>query len=192
MPARIDDAAGLAQLLDIERVLVQRARSGDGAAFARLVRPHLPMLLRVAARAARDAGVAEDAVQEALVIAARELDSYQVGTSMRAWLARITATRAMTLVRGEARRRVRQELALAPAAPAGPEEALAARQLADRVDAVLASLPEKRRLAALLRLEGGLSYAEIATAIGSTEESARALVHLAVKALRAGLAEEAT
>ncbi|MEY3015235.1 MAG: hypothetical protein RIT45_3970 [Pseudomonadota bacterium] len=163
---------------------------GDGRAFAELVRPHVAMLLRVAARAARDPGIAEDAVQEALDIAARELDRYQPGTSVRAWLARITATRAMTLVRGESRRRIREEVAEAPAAIATPDAVLQARQLADRIDAVLQALPEKRRIAAMLRLDGGMDYAEIAEAIDSTEASARALVHLAVKALREGLAEE--
>lgn len=170
-----------------ERQLVARALAGDGAGFAQLVRPHLPMLLRVAARAGRDPQLAEDAVQEALTIAARELSSYQPGTSLRAWLARIAATRAMTLVRSESRRRARHDAAPMPTQPDDPEALLIGQRLAGQIAAALDRLPEKRRLAALLRLDGGLSYAEIAEAIDSTETSARALVHLAVKALRAEL-----
>jgi DNA-directed RNA polymerase specialized sigma24 family protein len=42
---------------------------------------------------------------------------------------------------------------------------------------------------ALLRLDGGLSYAEIAEALATTEASARSLAHLAINALREVLTE---
>jgi DNA-directed RNA polymerase specialized sigma24 family protein len=50
-------------------------------------------------------------------------------------------------------------------------------------------MPEKRRAAALLRLDGRMSYAEIAVAVGTTEGSARVLVHMALKELRSQLAD---
>ena len=71
-----------------------------------------------------------------------------------------------------------------------PLEVVQGRQTAARIDAILAAMPEKRRMAAMLRLDAGLEYAEIAAAIESTEESARALVYLAVKTLRRDLRDE--
>ena len=60
-----------------ERGLVEQAMAGDGLAFRRLVEPHLPMLLRVAARVAGSRELAEDAVQETLTLAYQRLPSYR-------------------------------------------------------------------------------------------------------------------
>ncbi len=173
-----------------ERRLCSAAIAGKGRAFADLVLPHLPMLLRVATRTTRDPSLGEDAVQEALVIAARDLSHYQPGTSLRAWLASVVAARAFTLSRSEARRRQRDEASFEPSPGANPEQHLRGVELRAKIDSVLAGLPEKRRVAAILRLDGGLEYDEVAHAIGSTPESARALVYLAVKELRQALQGE--
>lgn len=170
-----------------EARLVRAALDGDGGAFARLVRPHLPVLYRVAARAARDKTLAEDAVQETLEIAYKGLGGYTPGTNLGAFLAGIAVRRAHTLVRGEIRRRVREENSAAPEAPADTAKVVAASEQAARIAAALDRLPKKRRAAAILRLDTRMSYREIATALGSTEGSARVLVHLALKELRRAL-----
>jgi RNA polymerase sigma-70 factor (ECF subfamily) len=66
---------------------------------------------------------------------------------------------------------------------------IGAHRAAHRVRDALSKLPEKRRAAAMLRLDGGMSYAEIADAVGTTEGSARVLVHLAMKELRTQLSD---
>jgi len=172
-----------------EQKLVASARAGDGKAFAALVGPHLPVVYRLAARACGDESLAEDAVQEALDLAYQQLDRYQPGTSMRAFLCAIAVTRAKTLARGERRRKVREDASAAPAGSATPADLVGAADLQRRVAEVLDALPEKRRQAALLRLDGGLSHAEIAKAMGSTERSVRVMVHMALKDLRAKLAD---
>jgi RNA polymerase sigma-70 factor (ECF subfamily) len=175
--------------VSIEHELVARALEGDGAAFATLVRPHLSMLYRIAARSCGNAALAEDAVQEALTIAYRKLDRYQPGSSLRSFLAAIAARQARTLLRGERRRKVREDAAEPPEHDPGPAELVGAEQVAERIREALAVLPKKRREVALLRLDAGLSYAEIAEAVGSTEGSARVLVHMALKELRERLGD---
>jgi RNA polymerase sigma-70 factor (ECF subfamily) len=170
--------------VDAEIERLRAALDGDGRAFAALVSPHLPMLYRVAAREARNEALAEDAVQEALVIVHDRLDRYQPGTSLKAWLAAIVVNRARTLARGERRRVAREEVAQAPQPLPSPTAQVDASDLADRVRAALDTLPPKRRQAAILRLDGGMSHGEIADAMGSTEGSVRVLVHLAMKTLR--------
>jgi RNA polymerase sigma-70 factor (ECF subfamily) len=170
--------------LSLEHELVRRALDGDGRAFASLVEPHLAVLYRIAYRACGDKALAEDAVQEALTLAYRKLGRYQPGTSLRAFLATIAARQAQTLLRGERRRRAREDTSAEPEHIAGPAEILGAERLASRVREALASMPKKRREVALLRLDGNMSYAEIAQAVGTTEGSARVLVHLALKELR--------
>jgi len=175
--------------LSVEHELVARALDGDGRAFASLVEPHLSMLYRIAARACGSSALAEDAVQEALTVAYQRLDRYQPGTSLKAFLAAIAVRKAHTLLRGERRRRVREEVADTPEHPAGPGELLDAERTRARIREVLSSLPKKRREVAMLRLDAGMSYNEIAKAVGSTEGSARVLVHLALKELREKLGE---
>lgn len=193
-PARSDGpqkphAKDYAAAVSVEHELVARALEGDGRAFQTLVQPHLSMLYRIAARATRGNALAEDAVQEALTLAYERLDKYQPGTSLKAFLAAVTVKKAQTLLRGERRRKVREETSDAPDDQAGPASMVRARRTAERVQEALDSMPKKRREAAMLRLDGGLSYAEIAEAVGSTESSARVLVHLAMKELREKLAD---
>ena len=173
-----------AELEHREARLVADALAGDGDAFARLVRPHLRVLHRVAARSARDPALAEDAVQETLEAAFRGLRRYTPGTNLRAFLASIAVRKAHTLVRGEIRRRLREESSQAPEAPPDVADEVMAQEQADRVSAALSGFPKKRRQAAILRLDAGMSHREIATALGTSEGSARVLVHMALKELR--------
>lgn len=175
--------------VSVEHELVAAALEGDGRAFGELVRPHLPALYRIAARACRSGSLAEDVVQETLTVAYEQLGKYQPGTSLKSYLASIAVKRAHTLMRGEARRRTREDNSDVPVGEASPAELVSAAHTAERVQEALAQMPEKRRAAALLRLDGGLSYAEIAAAVDTTEGSARVLVHLAMKELREKLAD---
>jgi RNA polymerase sigma factor (sigma-70 family) len=170
--------------VSVEHELVARALEGDGRAFAALVEPHLAMLYRIAARTAGSRALAEDAVQEALTVAYQRLKRYQPGTSLRAFLAAIAVRKAHTLLRAERRRKVREQAAEEPAGIAGPHELLNAQRVGRKIRQALSSMPKKRREVALLRLDGAMSYEEIASAVGSTEGSARVLVHLAMKELR--------
>jgi RNA polymerase sigma-70 factor, ECF subfamily len=173
-----------ANAVSVEHALVTRALEGDGRAFASLVEPHLPMLYRIAARACGSRSLAEDAVQEALTLAYQRLDRYTPDTSLKAFLAAIAVRKAQTLLRTERRRRAREGVADAPERIAGPSEHLSAARTAARVRQALARLPKKRREVALLRLDAGMSYGEIAAAMGTSEGSARVLVHLALKEIK--------
>jgi RNA polymerase sigma-70 factor (ECF subfamily) len=172
----------------VEATLVQAARDGDGRAFTDLVKPHLPVLYRIARRACGDAALAEDAVQETLLLAFQRLGRYTPDTSLRAYLAAIAVKRAHTLIRSNRRRLVRETAAPPLQAVDTPEELTLAAQTESRVRAAIAKLPAKRGEAVLLRLDGKLSDQEIASAVGSTPQSVRVLVHLGLKDLKAALA----
>ena len=176
----------------LEHERITRALSGDGRAFASLVEPHLAVLYRIAARACGDRTLAEDAVQEALTLAFERLSGYEPGTSFRAFLAAYAVRRAQTLIRGERRRRTREDGSEAPNGQPDPADLARAHQAAQRVRRALAGLSDKRRAVAMLRLDAELSYAEIAQAVGTTEGSARVLVHMALKELREQLADLVT
>lgn len=176
-------------LVSVEQELVGRALAGDGQAFAALVGPHLAVLYRIAHRACGNPALAEDAVQNTLAVGYRKLGRYEPGTSLKAFLAAIAVRQAQTLLRSERRRRLREEAASHPTEPATPVEVLTAARLAARVRDALTSMPKKRRQVAMLRLDANMSYLEIAQATGTTEGSARVLVHLVLKDLKVALAD---
>src|SRR5450432_1188825 len=178
-----DNGAGLS----IEHELLRRALAGDGRAFQSLVEPHLGMLYRIASRACGDRALSEDAVQETLTIAFTRLARYRADTSLKAFLASIAVKRARTLLRSERRRRGYEERSSASERVPEPSELLETEQSARAIRAALEAMPEKRREVALLRLDGNLSYAEIALALGTTEGSARVLTHLALNDLKSQL-----
>ena len=175
-----DNGAGLS----VEHELLRRALAGDGRAFQSLVEPHLGMLYRIASRACGDRTLSEDAVQEALTIAFTRLAHYQAGTSLKAFLASIAVKRARTLLRSERRRRGYEERSSTTERVPEPTELLETEQSARAIRAALEAMPDKRREVALLRLDGNLSYAEIAASLGTTEGSARVLAHLAMNDLK--------
>ncbi len=174
---------------DAEGALIAAALGGEGLAFRRLIEPHLPMLHRIAMRSSRDAQLAEDAVQETLTLAYQRLARYRHETPFRSYLAAIAAKQAYTLARGERRRHQRELTSKAPEELNSPEQEVHGARLAVRVREALAGMPNKRRQAALLRLDAGLSYKEIASALDSTEGSARVLVHTALKELKERLSD---
>jgi len=167
-----------------EENLIRAALAGDGRAFETLVRPHLAVLYRVTARACSDPNLAEDAAQESLALAYKKLRKYTPGTSFRAFLLAIGVRRAYTLLRGEKRRRQRELDSVVPESSPTPEQELRAKALAQQLRAALEAMPKKRREVAWLRLDGGLSYEEIAQVVGTSSASARVLVHLALQDLK--------
>ena len=173
--------------LDHDLELLARARRGDGPAFARLLAPHLDRAFRLAARLTRDRALAEDAVQEALVIVHRDLQSFRAGSSLRAFLCGTTMRAASTLMRSARRRTAREQVAAVPSGFLGPEAAVQALELQEALDQALAALPERRRQAVLLRLDADLSHADIGAVLGTTQAAARQLVYEAQKALRLAL-----
>jgi RNA polymerase sigma-70 factor, ECF subfamily len=75
--------------------LIERARSGDHAAFGELVERHQQAVFRAAIAALRSREEAEEVAQEALVLAFRKIRSFRGESSFKTWLLTITWNRAM-------------------------------------------------------------------------------------------------
>jgi RNA polymerase sigma-70 factor (ECF subfamily) len=146
---------------EIEHNLVTRAQQGDREAFSELVRCHREGVINVVYRMCGDAGLAEDAAQEAFIRAWQHLASYQPRSLFRNWLYRIAANVALDVLRRE---RETVDIDAAPiAAPGpGPEAVLIERERAERVRQAVLALPPASRAVLVLREYEGLSYQEIA------------------------------
>jgi RNA polymerase sigma-70 factor (ECF subfamily) len=141
--------------------------------------------LRVAVAILRDERAAEEAVHDAFVRALRHRGGFRERGSLEAWLWRIVVN--------EARRRrvVEQRARLASESNETDWSAPAATGDHDSgvLDAIIAALPERQRLALFLRYYADLDYDAIATTLGVKPGTVAATLHAAHAALRRQLLE---
>jgi RNA polymerase sigma-70 factor (ECF subfamily) len=97
----------------LSRDLVERAQAGDLDAFAQLAKTAGPRLKGVANLILRDADRAEDALQDALLLAWRDLRALRDPDAWDAWLRRLTVNACYKIAKKE-RRRSRIELHVTP------------------------------------------------------------------------------
>ena len=173
----------------MDRDLVAAAQRGDRAAYVDLIRPRSDRLFAVAQRILRDVDRAEDALQDALVIAWRDLRGLRDPDRFDAWLHRLLVHVCIAEATRE-RRRVTNLRVLPIDGPAAPDEflSIADRDLLERGFRRL--LPDQR---AILVLHHFLGYApsEIAETLGIPPGTARSRLHNAHRAMRAALEADA-
>jgi len=127
-----------------------------------LVRDHLDAVYRVAFSVVRDASLAEDVSQDAILKAWNALPSFRGESTLRSWLLRITHNTAISTLR-----RRREELRDPALLPERPSASTTERSVVDRMSAhafedALDQLDELSRSIVVLREIEGLSYDEIA------------------------------
>ena len=146
--------------------LVASLAARDDGALAQLYDRHGRCALALARRIVGDAGLAEDAVQEAFLGVWREAERYAPErAAARTWLLMVVRRRAIDALRRERRRQEGVAQATPAAAPPAADEAWARLQR-ERVRGALAVLPSAQRELLALAYYGGLSQSEIATRLG--------------------------
>jgi RNA polymerase sigma-70 factor (ECF subfamily) len=177
-----------------EPELVERARGGDAAAFAALVRDHEEIAFRTAYLITRNAADAEDATQLALTKAWRALPRFRRGAPLRPWLLAIVANEARNRRRAEGRReglalRAAHELPSGDAAPSPEGRALAADRRA-RLLAALERLGDDDRLVLSCRYLLDLGEAETAEVLSLRRGTVKSRTSRALDRLRELVAED--
>ena len=159
--------------------------------FEEMVDRHQTEIYRYALRLTRNRADADDLCQETLLRAFRAADRLDAVANHRAWLYRIAANTFRSQ-----RRRGRRETPLDEAIPASvPAEtadqaaALDARDVLHDVEAFVANLPDKQRIALILRKVQNLDYGQIATRLDTSEGEARGNVYEALRKLRDAFAD---
>jgi RNA polymerase sigma-70 factor, ECF subfamily len=161
--------------------LVTRARQGDAAAFGELVDRHRTAVYRAALAALGSQADAEDAAQDAFLLAYRRLDSFRGEASFKTWLLRIAWRQAINRRRSLTRvwRRMVEPnwrkdegehasmMENAEAAGPTPEQAAVQHQLRRDIRAAIRALSPTLRDALLLAQSGDYSYEEIGAMLGS-------------------------
>ena len=151
---------------------VEAARSGDRAAFERLVARFQTDVFNLCLRITADFDAADDAAQETFITALRAIPRFS-GGNFRSWLFRIATNKCRDHYRASARRRqVPLEDGAEPppdafvggGSPAPtPEQHLELQALHSVIQAGFQSIPSEQREALVLRDVNGLPYEEIAS-----------------------------
>ena len=173
----------------MDRDLVERARRGDREAFAVLVHQVSNALFAVAYRILRDTGLAEDALQNALVLAWRRLPHLRDSDRFEAWIHRILVHACY-----DESQRSRPWAATVRFLPVDtrstPDESstIAAR---DELDRAFRRIPVDQRAVFVLHHYLGLPLVEIAEMLGIPAGTARSRLHYATRSLRSVMTDDA-
>ena len=173
----------------MRRDLVERAMAGDHDAFSELTRGAIGRLYAAARLIVRDDAGAEDATQEALVAAWRDLSALRDPDRFEAWLHRLLV-RACHREARRGRRRWVIEAEVKPSKTVEPDPAidLAAR---DELARGFARLDADQRTVIVLHHYLGLSLDEVAAAVAIPPGTARSRLHRATRAMRAAIDADA-
>lgn len=149
--------------------LARRAADGDMSAFEELVDRHRMAVYRLARSITGNHHDADDAAQETFLRVYRALGTYDPSRPFRPWLKRIaynTSLNTLRASRNRSRGLVEGDLhEVTDPSPQQPEK-VEARQSTEKVEHAVRTLPSELRATLLLRAVDGMSYKDIATAMG--------------------------
>ena len=163
--------------------LLQRfTRRGEQSAFADVVRRHLDLVFGTALRKVEDPGAAQEVAQNVFSVLARKAWQFAPDDSLPAWLHKTALLESKLWLRGEMRRRRREETAAELGTTMKTSENQPAFQaLVPLLDEALLSLREKDRTALLLRFYESQSLRDVGAALGAGEDAARKRVESALE-----------
>jgi RNA polymerase sigma-70 factor (ECF subfamily) len=183
-----------------EELVTALGKNLDGS-FERLVRTYQNRLYSFALRLSHNTHDAEDIAQEAFVRAYQALKSYTQdrieAMVLKPWLYKIT----LNVFRNRARGRHLQFVSLdrteddSPVEPQDderqrPESIFETTESRNQLDALVARLPEKYRVAVILRYVEGLDYAKLAAVLGQPIGTVKSNVHRGIQLLRKSVSKQ--
>lgn len=169
-------AAPLSSCSDTD--LVARFRAGDDAAFTAIHDRFRTPLVAFARRMVRGTGHdPEDIVQDAFIRAYRGLRATDRAMVLRPWLYMIVRNRALDELRAPQRTECFDDDTRPAAVPApDPAQCVAERDEIRRLVADIGRLPERQRMALVMREFDGRSHAETARALHTTVPATKSLI----------------
>jgi RNA polymerase sigma-70 factor (ECF subfamily) len=187
--------------VQVEHSLLERLRGGDAAALELLMDRYAARVYRLAYSITRNAGDAEEVVQDVFLSMFRNVGGFQERAAVSTWLYRVTANAALNKRRGK---RLAMETSLDEWLPTykpdghregdraflladwsqTPERALLSGEIRAEIESALDALPELYRAVLLLRDLEGLSSEETAAILDDTVPAIKSCLHRARMVLR--------
>lgn len=186
-----------------DRALIAQAQAGNMGAFRQLVERHQRRAFAVALGLVRDENDAREIVQDAFLRAFKNLPTFQGSSSFFTWLYRIITNLSIDLMRKPGRQTVdfdESRLAAEDNAEtdfpmlgrfdgADPADVVRRGEIAARLQAALDALPSYHRAVIVLREVEGLSYEEMAQAMGVSKGTIMSRLFHARQKLQRALAD---
>lgn len=179
--------------------LVSAVVSGDRAAMALLIRRYDQLMYRTARSILKDDTEAEDAVQEAFLLAYRGFANFRHDAKLSTWLIRIVVNASAARLRKRSHRpkvvrlsdHMRQTTQAADRdAPESPDDALSRTEMRHLLEAKIDDLPEPYCVVFVLHAVQELSVEETSEALGIPKATVRSRYSRARRLLRQSLSKE--
>lgn len=172
-----------------DKELIARWKGGDERAATELVQRHAQALARFAV-ASGERNEVDELVQDTFVRAFNSLEGFRGESSFRTWLFTIERRLLLDRRRADKRRRDRTEIQEDDAATEYDAlDSVVADEMQQRLQEAVSRLSPTQREVFALRVGEGMSYKEIADAVGTTEGAARVHYHNAMRAVKEFLDE---
>lgn len=181
-----------------ERILIERVKQGDEAAFKTIVETWQKMVYSTALGIVHNEADAEDIAQEVFVKVYHSIHTFKGDAKFSTWLYRVTVARAID---HERKKKSKKRFAFVtslfgdsgeeiihPADFNHPGVSLDKKETTAILFAAVKQLPEKQRIAFTLNKLEGLSHAEVSDIMKTTVTAVELLVHRAKANLRKKLA----
>ncbi len=168
--------------------LVSTAQRGDHDAFAALITERMPRLYGLAGLITGRRDLAEDAVQDALIKAWRDLPRLREVDKFDAWLHRLLVNACHD--QGRRMRRQRVEAPMVSQQLAGDPDPAHAVIVRDEIERAFRGLSPEDRTVIVLRHYLGLSTREAAAAMGMREGTLKSRMHRAMRSISVAIAAE--
>ncbi len=172
----------------MQRELVERAQAGDHDAFAVLVRASVPRLYGAAKLILRTDDRAQDAVQEALVLAWKHIRALRDPDAWDAWLRRLTVRACYRLARNSRRRSVVELHVVPDLDPAVPDDFALTVADRDQIGRALGRLPIDQRAVLVLHFFLDLPLTEAAEILDVPVGTAKSRLNRGLTTLRSSIA----
>jgi RNA polymerase sigma-70 factor (ECF subfamily) len=181
------------RMLFEERVLLWRLKRGDKDALRSIYESYKDELLALALSLYVDRSIAEDIVHDVFVAFARVAPTLRLRNSLKSYLYTAVANRIRSLRRqSQLRRRLGRHGPIAENADEiqDPVEKMVRSEQLDKAYRAIQTLPYEQREALVMRLQCGLSFRQIAKALGSSTHTALSRYRYALIKLRSMLNSE--
>jgi len=194
-PSETDDEAEKREANERDVALMRRVREGDMVAFEELVERHERAVVGTVAKMLGGSSDAEDIAQQVFVRVWKSAGRYEPRARFTTWLFTITRN----LVFNEVRRRKRKPTVsvdereeeyrqvVEDTHASGPDEDVLHAELEQTVDRAIAALPEKQRLAVVLRRYEEMPYDEIGGVLSMSVPAVKSLLFRARTQLKESL-----
>ena len=173
---------------DTQQLLVARALRGDREAFDDIFDQYSRVMHRTAYRIVKDPDIAEDAVQDAFILAWQRLPSLRESGALRSWLLRIVVNQCISFKRRLARSTmfIRQSFS--------EQETDLASQITNYYEGymernwdlaqAIENLPAKQQMVIALHYYQGMTLSEISQALQISENTLKKRIQAALRNLR--------